>query len=87
MWVSLNCCDKKITVMVLKAQGLRPSKNFYYTQGTNTQQHNCVTGKAKLNNYCNCRASGRRITQQREQLPFIREACESLLFLAALALL
>lgn len=62
-------------------------RRFYYAQGTSTQQHNCVTGKAKLNDYCKCRASGRRIAQQREQLPFITEATESLLFLTALALL
>lgn len=73
--------------MVLKVQGLRASQNFYCAQSTNTQQRNCVTGKAKLNDYCKCSASGRRITQQREQLLFITEATESLLFLTALALL
>lgn len=34
--------------MVLKAQWLRPSQNFYYTQGTKTQQQNCVTKKSKV---------------------------------------
>lgn len=68
MWFFFSSVTKKL---VFCCQNTKNSQNFSYAQGINAQQHNPVTGKTKLNEFCECSASGRKIPQQREQLPWV----------------